>query len=120
MNTLLPKPRMKRPSPAASRARDTAKKTVPKSLEQRADESRDAAPAVERAIFDWYFPNAKQVCVAGTFNDWQPAATPLHDCGGGRWILDIPLQPGRYEFRFVVDGQWSDDPGVTCRYLFVN
>ncbi len=120
MNTLLLKTRLPRPRLSRARTHRAGEDMAPKSLAQRADESRDAAPAVERAIFDWCFPNAKQVCVAGTFNDWHTSATPLHHCGGGRWILDIPLKPGRYEFRFVVDGQWADDPGVTRRYLFVN
>jgi len=117
MNTLLS---IKRPRLARPRTQPAARKNAAKSLARSADESRDAAPAVERAVFDWYFPGAKQVCVAGTFNDWQPTATPLQPCGKDRWILDIPLKPGRYEFCFVVDGKRADEPGVTTRYLFVS
>lgn len=46
----------------------------------------------------------------GSFNNWQSDATPLKKCGPGRWLLDVALKPGRYEYRFVVDGCWTDDP----------
>jgi hypothetical protein len=74
----------------------------------------------EHVSFDWFFPKANQVFIAGPFNNWQPSATPLKNCGEGRWLLDMALPPGKYEFRFFVDGQWTDDPGVTSRFLFVN
>jgi len=44
----------------------------------------------------------------------------LHHCGRGRWLLDLALRPGRHQIRFVVDGEWADDPGVTGRFLFIN
>ena len=53
---------------------------------------------------------ARDVCVAGSFNDWQPAATPMIAVGNGHWLKELALPPGRYEYRFVVDGQWIDDP----------
>jgi hypothetical protein len=53
---------------------------------------------------------AREVFVAGTFNDWQPAATPLIALGDGRWVKELTLPPRRYEYRLVVDGQWTDDP----------
>ena len=30
--------------------------------------------------------------------------------GGGKWAKELSLAPGRYEYRFVVDGKWIDDP----------
>ena len=56
------------------------------------------------------FSLAKQVSIAGSFNNWQPSAAPLTKCGGGRWRMDLALKPGTYEYRFVVDGNWTDDP----------
>lgn len=53
---------------------------------------------------------AKEVYVAGTFNDWHPTATPMAALGDGRWAKELALPPGRYEYRFVVDGEWVDDP----------
>ena len=60
--------------------------------------------------FAFFSPTAREVLVAGSFNDWQPDATPMSKQHGGRWGTEILLQPGCYEYRFVVDGQWQDDP----------
>lgn len=55
-------------------------------------------------------PSAKQVFVAGSFNEWKPDTTPLMPLGHGRWKGDLNLRPGRHEYLFVVDGQWRPDP----------
>jgi 1,4-alpha-glucan branching enzyme len=55
-------------------------------------------------------PQAKSVTVAGNFNDWDPARTPLRKGARGNWKTTVWLPPGRYEYRFVVDGVWTDDP----------
>src|SRR6266700_3400747 len=57
-------------------------------------------------------PEAKQVCVAGSFNEWKPEKTPLSRTGNGRWVGDLSVKPGRYEYLFVVDGQWLPDPNA--------
>ncbi len=57
-------------------------------------------------------PGAKTVCVAGSFNEWKPESTPLNQVGNGRWIGDLKVHPGRYEYLFVVDGQWLPDPNA--------
>ena len=53
---------------------------------------------------------AAAVCVAGTFNDWRPEATPMVALGDGRWIKELTLPPGVYEYRIVADGEWMADP----------
>jgi len=57
-------------------------------------------------------PGAKHVCVAGSFNGWKPEKTPLVQKGNGRWVGDVEVNPGRYEYLFVVDGQWLPDPNA--------
>jgi 1,4-alpha-glucan branching enzyme len=37
-------------------------------------------------------------------------STPMNTQGSGRWKMNLPLPPGRYRYRFVVDGQWITDP----------
>jgi 1,4-alpha-glucan branching enzyme len=54
--------------------------------------------------------NAQSVSVAGDFSDWQPERYPLKKDKKGLWTTTIRLAPGRYEYRFVVDGQWANDP----------
>jgi 1,4-alpha-glucan branching enzyme len=55
-------------------------------------------------------PDAKTVCVAGSFNEWKPEKTPLVPRGDGRWAGELAVKPGRHEYLFVVDGQWLPDP----------
>lgn len=55
---------------------------------------------------------ARTVCVASSFNDWQRWATPMIAVGNDRWFKELALPPGRYEYRLVVDDQWIDDPSA--------
>lgn len=56
-------------------------------------------------------PGARMVHAAGDFNGWNPARTPLEQAANGAWTVTIPLEPGRYEYMFVVDGdEWVGDP----------
>ena len=51
-------------------------------------------------------PGAQSVAIAGTFNSWSPQPM-LKD--GDTWTFSLPLLPGRYEYRFVIDNQWTND-----------
>jgi 1,4-alpha-glucan branching enzyme len=53
-------------------------------------------------------PDACEVCAAGSFNDWHPGVTPMIRLSDGKWARQLTLPPGRYEYRFVVAGQWID------------
>lgn len=61
----------------------------------------------------YYNPGAREVLLAGTFNDWQPHRTPMLRNSGGVWGVELLLKPGNYEYRFVVDGEWRADPIAT-------
>lgn len=64
-----------------------------------------------RVRLEFIDPVAESVCIAGTFNDWRPEVTPMIQIGAGRWVKDLVLSPGVYEYRLVVDGcNWSPDP----------
>ena len=58
-------------------------------------------------------PGASQVLVAGSFNSWRPEASPLRPLGNGRWSGELDVKPGKYEYLFVVDGNWIPDPNAT-------
>jgi 1,4-alpha-glucan branching enzyme len=64
------------------------------------------------AIFEYHDSEAHEVCLAGTFNEWHPSASPMVPMGGGRWSKAVVLEPGVYEYLFVVDGHWLPDPGA--------
>ena len=78
---------------------------------------RERFPALEvqEVTFTFYAPEAKAVHVVGGFNDWNPAANSLQPTGSGEWIVRLMLKSGQYEYRFVVDGVWTDDPRATGR-----
>lgn len=60
-------------------------------------------------------PEARDVSIAGSFNDWHPGVTPMIRLKNGKWAKELSLPPGHYEYRFVADGQWLDDPAATER-----
>lgn len=55
-------------------------------------------------------PAARRVCLAGTFNEWQPEQSQMAPQGNGTWTTELKLKPGIYEYRLVVDGLWLPDP----------
>src|SRR5437762_438247 len=69
-------------------------------------------PRPNRICLEYIQPGAKHVQVAGSFNGWRPESTPLQRTDGGKWIGDLRVEPGRYEYLFVVDGQWIPDPNA--------
>jgi 1,4-alpha-glucan branching enzyme len=74
------------------------------------DNAKSANPQLVPVHFEFTHPTASTVCVAGTFNQWQPEAKALHSAGDGHWLKETALAPGTYEYCLVVDGQWMPDP----------
>ncbi len=62
--------------------------------------------------FELMEPTAKRVALCGEFNQWSTDATPLTQGPDGRWTTTIALVPGRYEYKFFVDGNWMPDPAA--------
>jgi len=54
---------------------------------------------------------AKQVYLAGDFNDWNPSETKLRKQKDGRYATTLDLTPGHeYGYRFIIDGErWEND-----------
>jgi 1,4-alpha-glucan branching enzyme len=52
--------------------------------------------------------SAKKVDLAGNFTGWQ--LTPMRRQKDGQYACAVPLKPGTYEYKFVLDGQWCVDP----------
>lgn len=68
-----------------------------------------------KVTFKCFAPTAKSVAVAGDFTNWEAAPIPLRKQPDGTWAKTVTLPPGKYEYRFKVDGQWQDDPECTER-----
>lgn len=63
--------------------------------------------------FKFYAPHARRVTLAGSFNDWNAEALQARKDSRGNWMVKVGLRPGRYEYKFVVDGSWLNDPRCT-------
>ncbi len=72
--------------------------------------SRPATRRIKQVAFTLNAPQANAAAVAGTFNNWDPKRTPMRKDASGNWRTTVALAPGRYEYRFVTDGQWHSDP----------
>ncbi len=76
------------------------------------EESDFAPPRVERGkvVFVFHDHEAAAVSIAGDFNHWSAAPMIKDERGVWRTEIDLP-PPGRYPYKFVVDGhRWIDDP----------
>jgi len=62
-------------------------------------------------------PKAQKVILVGDFNQWNPKKHPMRKDENGVWRTTVRIYPGRYEYRFWVDGEWCNDPRNTLRCL---
>lgn len=64
-----------------------------------------------RVTFSYEAVGAGEAILMGDFNDWNSAVHPMKNDGTGVWKRTILLPPGRYEYKFLIDGKWRMDPG---------
>lgn len=56
-------------------------------------------------------PDAREVYLVGEFNNWNPRADRMAKTKNG-FRKTLRLSPGEYQYKFLVDGQWHNDPGA--------
>lgn len=54
--------------------------------------------------------DAEEVLLMGDFNNWSPKKHPMQKDENGIWNKAVMLSSGHYEYKFLVDGQWREDP----------
>jgi len=64
----------------------------------------------KKVAFKLIAPYAGSVSVAGDFNNWDVNANQMKKDWKDDWTVSINLKPGRYEYKFYVDGSWQNDP----------
>ncbi len=74
--------------------------------------SKEAKPKTKKVRFNLYAPEAERVFLAGDFNNWDVDNLLMKRDKKGTWEAIFTLPPGRYEYRFRVDGVWHDDPNA--------
>jgi 1,4-alpha-glucan branching enzyme len=76
--------------------------------------SAKGGKSLQRKItFEFSAPEAKEVSLAGSFNQWNTQANPMKKDKKGIWKATLSLKPGRYEYRIFADGSWENDPSCS-------
>lgn len=70
---------------------------------------------MKKETFQLIAPQAEEVLLLGTFTNWEEDPILMRHENDGMWKISLPLAPGTYEYRFMVDGQWRDDCKCTHR-----
>ena len=65
---------------------------------------------LKKTEFSLEASSAKSVKLAADFTDWDKSSLEMTRAENGIWNVAVPLASGNYSYRFIVDGQWSDDP----------
>jgi 1,4-alpha-glucan branching enzyme len=68
-----------------------------------------------RQSFAFSAPEAMSVQLVGDFTQWQERPISLRKTPDGVWQTSLELNPGTHHYRFLVDGQWRDDPACVLR-----
>jgi len=99
------------PAPAVPVRQPPAQSAPPKSPETAVAGQAHKPTAIKtvNVIFALLEPEAKLVSLCGDFNGWASHATPMKRHGDGHWETTVALAPGRYQYKFVVDGEWIPD-----------
>ena len=73
-----------------------------------------------RITFSFEATAAGEVILMGDFNNWNPKKHSMKNDGSGNWNKTVVLSPGKYEYKFFVDGEWKKDPrnDQTCLNCF--
>jgi 1,4-alpha-glucan branching enzyme len=69
--------------------------------------------ATKAVQFRYEAPEAGSVFIAGDFNNWDTHVGELKKDKVGVWKASLKLKPGRYEYKFLVDGEWRNDPSCS-------
>lgn len=74
----------------------------------------------QKVTFIFESTEACEIFLSGDFNNWSPKAHPMKNDGNGKWKRTIMVFPGEYEYKFLADGKWLEDPrnDQSCLNIF--
>ncbi|MCU0652437.1 MAG: AAA family ATPase [Candidatus Omnitrophica bacterium] len=85
--------------------------TIMPVIEKRIKEAiKRELPKLNESTFSISAPKAKEVHLVGDFNNWKLGKESFMQPDNGIWKKRVSLDPGKYHYRFVIDGEWTDDP----------
>ncbi|MBI2360572.1 MAG: isoamylase early set domain-containing protein [Deltaproteobacteria bacterium] len=79
-------------------------------MKKTKEQKRSSDAAKRKTEFRLLAPRAQSVFLCGDFNRWNPSSHPLKKDNKGVWKISLNLDPGQYQYRFLVDGEWQNDP----------
>ena len=101
------------PAPAAPALKASVQPSSPPLPKKAADPAQSpSAPVSVNVSFALFKPEAGRVSLCGEFNGWSSEAAPMERRENGRWEKTLSLRPGKYQYKFVADGQWLTDPAA--------
>lgn len=72
---------------------------------------KEKVRGLSEVTFSLHDPNAQEVFLVGDFNNWKASQeNRLSRDNNGSWMKKLALRSGTYHYKFVVDGQWQEDP----------
>ena len=74
-------------------------------------------PRLSNVFFSLFAPDAQEVHVVGDFNNWRMDQESHMQKEGRFWAKRINLNSGRYRYRFIIDGKWTEDPNNPSKEL---
>lgn len=97
--------------PPAETVREKAAEPSAEATDRKIAEFYGVKQVSDAVLFSTLYPRAAAVQVAGDFNNWRPENGLMQKIGQtGLWQIKLPLSPGKYQYRLVVDGKWQQDP----------
>jgi len=69
----------------------------------------------KEVVFELHEKHAHDIRLLGCFTNWDKSPIALRKVNSNRWQTRVRLGPGSYHYRFLVDGEWRDDPAATKR-----
>ncbi|MFA5145917.1 MAG: AAA family ATPase [Candidatus Omnitrophota bacterium] len=103
-------PAEKKETVATSSATEMASSDTTAAEEATRSAVHDIQATDREMLFDITAPQAKEIYLVGDFNQWKIGEeNRLARLDDGRWEKKLALQPGRYRYKFVVDGEWLLD-----------
>jgi hypothetical protein len=60
---------------------------------------------------------SQEIYLAGSFNHWRPDQWKMRKAKDGSFRMQMQLDPGRYQYMYVVDGVWHNDPDAPQQQL---
>ena len=95
----------------AAEAAPRKKTAAPRVRAAAAPARKPAAAKKSRVVLTVQADPGSTVFLAGSFNGWDPADTRMVDKdGNGLYSVSVTLAPGIYEYKFVINGEWTLDP----------